>query len=137
MDFIYRYITLGDEHISLYNVRWQSFCQNDDTSNVIFVVMKVFLSLVSSRFDSLSKLLLRPMMGLSGYDEGKLSGLECFEGLGGAGAWEVAEQLRIIYDESRKALTRHHQRLLNGRWGLYWLSNRGYERLEYFHSIVQ
>ena len=48
--------------------------------------MKVFLSLVSSRFDSLSKLLSRPMMSLSGHDEGKLSGLECFEDLSGAGA---------------------------------------------------
>ncbi len=131
-DDIYRNLTLGFGYISLYNVRWQSFCQNDDTSNVIFVVMKVFLSLVSSRFDSLSKLLSRPMMGLSGHDEGKLSGLKCFEDLSGAGAWEVAEQLRINYDESREALTRHHQRLLNGRWGLYWLSNRGYERIRIF-----
>ena len=48
--------------------------------------MKIFLSLVSTRFNSLSKLLSRPMMGLSGHDEGKLSGLECFEDLIGAGA---------------------------------------------------
>ena len=48
--------------------------------------MKVFLSLVLSRFDSLSKLLSRPMIGLSGHDEGKLSGVECFEDLGGVGA---------------------------------------------------
>ena len=81
----YCYISLYNDswrYISLSNVRWQSFCQNDDTSNVIFVVMKVFLSLVSSRFDSLSKLLSRPMMGLSGYDEGEVFGFGVFWGFG-------------------------------------------------------
>ncbi len=122
MTSIYRYITLGDNrfvrmtiHLTSFLLWWRFFyhlyrqdlTHYQNCYRVLWWVCQVMM-------------------------RGKFSGLECFEDLGGAGAWEVAEQLRISYDESREALTRHHQRLLNGRWGLYWLSNRGYERIRIF-----
>ncbi len=59
---IYRYITLGGNRF----VRMTIYLY------VIFIVMKVFLSLVSTRFNSLSKLPSSPMMSLSGHDEGEV-----------------------------------------------------------------
>lgn len=94
--------------------------------------MKVFLSLVSSRFDSLSKLLSRPMMGLSGYDEGEVFGFGVFWGFGRGwslrGRGTIDDKLWWVEGGVNQA----HQMLLNGRWGVYWLSNRGYKRIRIF-----
>jgi len=66
-----------------------------------------------------------------GYNERKLSVLEAIAELGEVRAWDIAEYLEIGIWAARKALSRYRrQGLLYRSWGLYWLSDRGVERLE-------
>jgi Mn-dependent DtxR family transcriptional regulator len=67
-----------------------------------------------------------------GYNERKLSVLDAIEVLGEVRAWDIAEYLEIDIWAARKALSRYRrQGLLYRSWGLYWLSDKGLERLEY------
>ena len=74
------------------------------------------------------------------YNERKLSVLEALEDLGEATSFEVWETQGgdVSVRGIRMALLRYHrQGLLNRSGGVYSLSNRGFERLEYLRSVVQ
>ena len=72
-----------------------------------------------------------------GYNERKLSVLDAIEVLGEVRAWDIAEYLEIDIWAARKALSRYRrQGLLHRSWGLYWLSDRGVERLEYLQNLM-
>ncbi len=73
-----------------------------------------------------------------GYNERKLSVLDAIEVLGEVRAWDIAEYLGIDIWAARKALSRYRrQGLLYRSWGLYWLSDKGLERLEYLLESSQ
>ncbi len=73
-----------------------------------------------------------------GYNERKLSVLEVIFDLGEVRAWDIAESLDIGMWAARKALSRYRrQGLLYRSWGLYWLSDKGLERLEYLLKSKQ
>ena len=74
---------------------------------------------------------------MSGYNERKLSVLECLKDLGEARAYDVADYLGIRLDAAKMALSRYHyQRLLNRTRGLYQLSEKGFKRLEYLRTNI-
>ena len=71
------------------------------------------------------------------YNERKLSVLEAMEDLEEARAYDIVEHLDISLGAAKMALSRYHrQGLLNRKKGLYWLSNRGFERLQWLQSNV-
>jgi len=70
-----------------------------------------------------------------GFNERKLSVLEAIAELGEVRAWDIADYLDIGIWAARKALSRYRrQGLLYRSWGLYWLSDKGLERLEYLQE---
>ncbi len=72
---------------------------------------------------------------MSGYNERKLSVLEALEDLVEARAMQVADYLDISYDAARQALSRYYwQGLLHRRKGVYTLSERGRQRMDFIRG---
>jgi len=73
------------------------------------------------------------------YNKRKITVLAAMAELGEARARELMEYLGDIeLEAAKKCLTRYYrQGLLSREWGLYKMSERGYERLEYLQDIMQ
>lgn len=71
------------------------------------------------------------------YNERKIQVLEVISELGEVRANELMDHLGDIeWEAAKKCLTRYYwMGLLHRRRGLYWMSDRGYERLEYLQSL--